>query len=1166
MLFFVVSIIPMVSWATSLTFSITYRDDNTVKFTINKSGDADCIRYSIFYEDGDATGNESDRLYSGGSEIVMDNRPATITAYAEWLGSIVCNAETKYYCFKEKTRTTTYNPATTLKAPDILPALPDGATVTYSNSAAAAPTNPIDTNTGVITVNSAGVTDTYYASFTLPATPAGPGYDILNIQGQMQDYSLGSFSIQVNKKDLTSDMIRDIPNMIFTGSHLNPDVQVYYGDTYVSPTNYSYQVDANSNVNVGQSSVTIMAYGYSDFYSGEATKTFNIVAKPISSNDLEISLATTSYSYDGTAKTPTVNITVQKGVHQPVLGTDYKVDYTNNINAGTATATLTGIGNYNGTTSLNFTITTRSLTGATNFSAVPSQTYTGSAITPDFTATWIPATGGAGTQLVKGTDYTVAYTSNTNVGIATITITGIGNYSGTASTTFTIAKATPTVTAPTAKTGLVYNGAAQALVNAGSTTAGTLQYSLDGTTYGTTIPTGTNASNYTIYYRVVGDANYNDVAAQSLIATIAKATPTVTAPTAKTGLAYNGAAQALVNAGSTTGGTMEYSLDGATYSTTIPSATNVGTYTVYYRVVGNANYNDVAAQTVSVTIAASQSAVATAPTVKAGLVYNGSAQALINAGTATNGTMQYSSDGTTFSTTIPTGTNAGSYNVWYMVKGNTGYNDVAAVKLTATIAKATPTVTAPIGNTLNYTGAAQALVNAGSTTGGTLEYSLDGATYSTTIPTATNVGTYTVYYRVVGNANYNDVAPQTVTATIASSQSAISTYPTANTGLVYNGTAQALITAGSATNGTMQYSLDGNTYSTTIPTATDAGSYDVWYMVKGNTGYNDVAPQKLTVTIAKANVTVVYETYMFKVKLGDTFNPPYVKVEPAGLPLTYWSTDPSVAMVDPQTAEVTLLSPGEVYIYAEFAGDANYNSASDYYILTVEQAAIDPIDEGKTNEMKEEDFIINGRERNLSNVVIYDILFTLNVTGDPSESDGYDETLHGVVLNTPMSEYDVNRVVYNRLEPGTKEYAEAFTGLTFKVPAGKGYVIIDSQTDEQYQMMVKIGNLEPVAFHHTGREKDSVLYECSAPTWVYVYNGGTVSNARMNSIPRAKKTKTHVVIYSIKRSPAKAAGIEQIRSDALDGNERWYDLQGNRINRPTKKGVYILRGQKVVVK
>ena len=594
----------------------------------------------------------------------------------------------------------------------------------------------------------------------------------------------------------------------------------------------------------------------------------------------------------------------------------------------------------------------------------------------------------------------------------------------------------------------------------------------------------TNAGSYTATASGLSNGNYKLPAANTVSFTIAKATPIVTAPTAKTGLAYNGAAQALVNAGSTTGGTMEYSLDGTTYSTTIPSAANVGIYTVYYRVAGNVNYNDVAAQTVTVTIAASQSAIATAPTVKTGLVYNGSAQALMNAGTATNGTMQYSSDGTTFSTIIPTATNAGSYDVWYMVKGNTGYNDVAAAKLTAIIAKATPTVTAPIGKTLNYTGAALALVNAGSTTGGTLEYSLDGTTYSTAIPSATNVGTYTVYYRVVGNANYNDVAPQ-----------------------------------------------------------------------------------KLTVSIAKADVKVLYENYEFTAKLGEAFYPPHATVEPAGLPLNYWSSDPDVANVDAQTGEVTLNAPGRVNIYAEFLGDENYNSASDYYILTVEQYSIEPINEDVTITMKDEDFIINGQERKLDNTVIYDILFTLNITGDPSESDGYDETLHGVVLNTPMSKNDINRVITRGLEPGTEEYADEYTGLTFKVPAGKGYVIIESQTDEQYQMMVKIGNLEPVAFHHTGREKDSVLYECSAPTWVYVYNGGTVSNARMNAIPKAKKTKGHVIIYSVTRKTQKnVAGIEQISCDALDEYERWYDLQGNRINRPTKKGVYILRGQKVVVK
>jgi hypothetical protein len=71
----------------------------------------------------------------------------------------------------------------------------------------------------------------------------------------------------------------------------------------------------------------------------------------------------------------------------------------------------------------------------------------------------------------------------------------------------------------------------------------------------------------------------------------------------------------------------------------------------------------------------------------------------------------------------------------------------------------------------------------------------------------------------------------------------------------------------------------------------------------------------------------------------------------------------------------------------------------------------------------------------------------------------------------------------------------------------------------------------------------------------------------MNAIPKAKKTKGHVIIYSVTRTSQKnVAGIEQINSDAFDETERWYDLQGNKINRPTKKGIYIQRGQKVVVR
>ena len=69
----------------------------------------------------------------------------------------------------------------------------------------------------------------------------------------------------------------------------------------------------------------------------------------------------------------------------------------------------------------------------------------------------------------------------------------------------------------------MYNGSAQDLITAGTTTTGTIKYSLDDTTYDTAIPQGTNAAKYTVYYKVEGDANHSDIAAQSFDVTIAKA-------------------------------------------------------------------------------------------------------------------------------------------------------------------------------------------------------------------------------------------------------------------------------------------------------------------------------------------------------------------------------------------------------------------------------------------------------------------------------------------------------------------------------------------------------------------------------------------------------------------------------------------------------------------
>jgi len=154
---------------------------------------------------------------------------------------------------------------------------------------------------------------------------------------------------------------------------------------------------------------------------------------------------------------------------------------------------------------LDLTVTLKRDIRSCDIADIDDQTYTGSAIVPDLVITY------EGTALVKDVDYEVTYSDNTIVGTATITITGKGNYAKTTSKTFTIVKATPTVTAPAAVENLIYTGGSLNLVAAGTTDFGTLLYSTDGNNYSEDIPTATDAGTYTVYYKVAGDANHNDV-------------------------------------------------------------------------------------------------------------------------------------------------------------------------------------------------------------------------------------------------------------------------------------------------------------------------------------------------------------------------------------------------------------------------------------------------------------------------------------------------------------------------------------------------------------------------------------------------------------------------------------------------------------------------------
>ena len=211
--------------------------------------------------------------------------------------------------------------------------------------------------------------------------------------------------------------------------------------------------------------------------------------------------------------------------------------------------------------------------------------------------------------------------------------------------------------------------------------------------------------------------------------------------------------------------------DGSYGTATETAPTDAGEYKASITVGG-------ATASVEYTIAKADPTV-TEPTTKT-LTYTGTAQELVNAGSATGGTMYYAvttentapTDDNLYTTSIPKETEVGTYYVWYKAVGDINHSDSKPASVKATIEKAAPSITAPTARTLTYTGSAQALVTAGTATGGTMQYAVgdaDGATqpYTTSIPTATNAGTYYVWYRVTGDADHNDSAAVCVKVVIS---------------------------------------------------------------------------------------------------------------------------------------------------------------------------------------------------------------------------------------------------------------------------------------------------------------------------------------------------------------------------------------------------------------
>lgn len=258
----------------------------------------------------------------------------------------------------------------------------------------------------------------FYNGTSLYAQKSGSSNVTLSCGG----LSASPFQVIVGQPDFSQATIDAIPDQNYTGYAVRPNVKVRLGNTLLTE-NLDYIVQYGNNVNQGTAYVTVIGTGS---YSGSKSAFFRIVAPSVANATVS---SISDQAYTGNAICPTITVLADGILLRE--GTDYTVSYSNNVNPGTATVLITGIGSYSGSKTVTFRIMGQGLANAT-ITDIPDQLYTGSDIRPTMSVTL------NNIALRQGIDYSVSYSNNRNVGTATITVRGIGSYSGTKTVTFRI--------------------------------------------------------------------------------------------------------------------------------------------------------------------------------------------------------------------------------------------------------------------------------------------------------------------------------------------------------------------------------------------------------------------------------------------------------------------------------------------------------------------------------------------------------------------------------------------------------------------------------------------------------------------------------------------------------------------------------------------------------
>ncbi len=228
----------------------------------------------------------------------------------------------------------------------------------------------------------------------------------------------------IASRDLSSVNVDSGDEFLYCGSEIKPEMTL--SDDYCTLDEVKdYEITFQNNREPGTATAEITGKGN---YTGSKVITFEILYCDIGKNSV-VELDSVP-QYSGEPITPDLTLTVNGNVLEK--DTDYTLNYQNNINKGSGIIEINGLGGYKGSIVYPFDILECDLGEFGNCAAAKYILYNGSEQSPK------PVVTANNKQLAEGIDYTVEYSDNTFAGTATITVTGIGNYGGTLTSTFEI--------------------------------------------------------------------------------------------------------------------------------------------------------------------------------------------------------------------------------------------------------------------------------------------------------------------------------------------------------------------------------------------------------------------------------------------------------------------------------------------------------------------------------------------------------------------------------------------------------------------------------------------------------------------------------------------------------------------------------------------------------